>query len=108
MRSTDERWDIGDEALLLEPIGRKGPRGGVTDRLGELAESKGMAPKTLRICRGVAHSWPKKHRRADLPWSVHAAFRGVPAPRKYTLIKERDWTTREALEWVKENVSTKD
>lgn len=99
MRSSEERWELGDEALRLEPIGRKGPRGGVTDRLAELAESKGMAPKTLRICRGVAHAWPKKHRRKDLPWSVHSTLRGQPD--RFDLIKERDWTVREAQELIR-------
>lgn len=103
MRSTEERWAIGDRALAMEPVGRKGPRGGVIDRLAVLADELAVAPKTLRICRGVANAWPKTKRRKALPWSVHAAFRGQPD--RYDLIKQREWTTREAQEFVQERKS---
>jgi hypothetical protein len=98
MRSTDERWELGDEALALEPVGRQGPRGGVVDRLDALAKKRGVAPKTLRTCRGVANAWPKKYRRKSLSWSVHAALRGQPD--RFELIKQKDWTVREAQELV--------
>jgi hypothetical protein len=100
MLSSEERWAIGDEALALEPVGRSGPRGGVIDRLDDLAESKGITTKTLLTCRGVANAWPKKYRRKALPWSVHATLRGQPD--RFELIKQKDWTVREAQAFLAE------
>lgn len=99
MRSTEERWEIGDRALAAEPVGRKGPRGGVGDRLDALADELGVPIKTLRGCRGVSNAWPKGKRRKVLPWSVHAAFRGEP--NRFALIRQRDWTTQEAQAYVR-------
>ena len=103
MRSTDEPWETGDRALAMEPVGRTGPRGGVVDRLAVLADELGIAPKTLRIRRGVAKAWPKTKRRETMSWSVHAMFRGQPD--RYDLIRQRDWTTRQAKEFVQQRNS---
>lgn len=100
MRSSEECWALGDEALALEPVGRRGPRGGVGDRLAALAEQLGEPLKTLRVYRGVANAWPKKHRRKSLPFSVHATFRSLPD--RAEVIRERDWTNAEARDYVRQ------
>ena len=100
MRSSEECWALGDEALRREPVGRSGPRGGVNERLEALAEEFGVPMKTMRIYRGVAHAWPKKYRRKDLPFAVHAVFRSVP--QREQVIQERDWTNAEARRYVQQ------
>ena len=105
MRSSEECWALGDEALAREPVGRSGPRGGVGDRLEELAEEMGEPLKTVRIYRGVANAWPKKHRRKSVPFSVHAVFRSLPD--RAEVIRERDWTNAEAREFVRQRKSDK-
>lgn len=100
VRSSEECWALGDEALLREPIGRRGPRGGVIDRLQELADEMDVPVKTLRVYRGVAHAWPKKHRRKDVPFAVHSVLRSQPD--KAELIRERNWTNAEARALVSE------
>jgi hypothetical protein len=102
MRSTDEQWRLGDEALKAEPIGRSGPRGGVGDRIDQLADEWGVEPKTLRILRGVAHDWPKGKRNKRLPWSVHAALRQLPDDVKFTAVKDDSLTVRSAQALVKD------
>lgn len=107
MRSSEECWALGDEALAREAIGRSGPRGGVGDRLQALAEEMGEPLKTVRIYRGVANAWPKKDRRKSVPFSVHAVFRSLPARDRATVIRERDWTNAEAREYVRQRKSDK-
>ena len=98
MRSTEDRWKLGDDALAAEPIGRKGPRGGVINRLDQLAEEWGVSTKTLRTCRGVAQAWPRGKRNKQLSWSVHSVLRGQPD--RFVLIKDPELTMRTAQELV--------
>ncbi len=101
VRGSDECWALGDEALRREPVGRSGPRGGVGDRLQAMADEMGVPVKTLRIYRGVANAWPKGKRRKSVPFAAHHVLRAVPAPLRYEVLKQRDWTTMEAREYVR-------
>lgn len=102
MRSSEEQWQIGDEALKREPIGRSGPRGGVGGRVDAIAAEMGVEPKTLRILRGVANDWPKGKRNKRLPWSVHNALRQLPDAVKFAAIKDDTLTVRSAQRFVKD------
>ena len=96
---TVDPWELGDEALTVDPVfANSGPRG-VKKRLTALAKSRGVALQSLRIYRGVANAWPQGRRRLDLPFAVHAVFRDQPD--RFDLIKERDWTVADATAFKK-------
>jgi hypothetical protein len=100
---SSSRWDLGDLALKVAPMGAHGGKRDGDDTakatLNRFATEIGIAYETLDAYRQVADNW-SSGRRVDLPWSVHRAFASLEDREAVIRSRER-WTAREAGEFVR-------
>jgi hypothetical protein len=95
------QWELGDLALAVAPIGDHGGRsdGSMEATLNRFATEIGTCFGSLDSYRRVAAAWPTEWRRPHLSWSVHHALARLDG--REETIRERDWTVREAREFVR-------
>jgi hypothetical protein len=67
----DVRWQLGDLALEVAPMGDSGVNTGVMDKLRKYAEEIGIEADTLDWYRKTSHAWPGETRVSPVTWSVY-------------------------------------
>ena len=78
------RWQWGDLALEVAPMGERGQDNGATERLRQFAEELDVSFESLRQYRNVAATWPNGMRVPFQPWVCHQ----ILAAKKYEDIRE--------------------
>lgn len=68
------RWQWGDLALEVAPMGERGHDSGATERLKRFADELDVSHSALREYRRVADAWPNAMRVAFQPWIAHQMF----------------------------------
>jgi hypothetical protein len=74
----DIKWQLGDLALEVAPMGARGIDSGATEKLERFAEEIGVSFDVLREYRRVAAAWPNAKRLAFASWSVHGILASRP------------------------------
>lgn len=91
------KWELGDLALEVAPIGDSGVNSGVLATLDEFAGDIGIAPGTLRQYRSVASAFPKHRNLAS--WYVYVEM--APLDNRLDLIQS---PPRNKDRWTVEDV----
>jgi hypothetical protein len=81
----DIKWQLGDLALEVAPMGGTHATNGATEKLERFAEEIGVEYEALRKYRRVAAAWPDGKRFPSAAWSVHDILAGRPD--RFRLIK---------------------
>lgn len=68
------RWQWGDLALEVAPMGDDASHNGATERLKAFAAELDVSYSALREYRRVADAWPHAMRLAGQPWIAHQKF----------------------------------
>lgn len=95
-KKDDRQWNIGDAALEIFPMGEKGEKTGITEKLKEFAKKIDVEYNTVLKCRQVASSFPVNLRRLAQSFAVHHALQAFPQ------LMRDDLTVRQAMALVKE------
>lgn len=76
---TQDKFGLGDLALIAAPLGSDGAHNGSSATLDEYAQAIGCEPSSLREYRRVADAWPESQRRSkDASFSVHQELASEP------------------------------
>jgi hypothetical protein len=67
----DIKWQLGDLALTVAPMGERTGPNGSTEPLARFAEDIGVEFSTLQGYRQVAAAWEFDARASNTPWTVH-------------------------------------
>jgi hypothetical protein len=93
----ETRFELGDLALEVAPMGEGHGRTGSMETLSEYAEEIGIAIETLDVYRKVSAAWPEVIRITSASWSLHQIFMGQPD--RAELI-QAEWTAATARKLV--------
>lgn len=70
-RLTQSQWELGDLALAVAPMGRRGIANGGAERLRRYADEIDVEYSSLVEYRRVAEAWPNHTRVLSVSWSAH-------------------------------------
>ena len=93
-REREARFDLGDIALEIAPMGESHANNDAEAKLRVFAEEIGVSYDALEQYRKVAHAWPEGTRVPSASWTTHRAL--ASHPRRFELIRP-GMTSTEAL-----------
>jgi hypothetical protein len=88
-KESDAKWELGDLALEVAPMGDDAAHNGALETMDEYAEAVGVEFETLRQYRSVAHEWPRGTRVPGASWSAHREAMGNEKMRRILTGKQK-------------------